>query len=216
MRVFAISDLHVDYAANRDWVLQLPLAEYHDDVLIVAGDISDSLAAIDECLAALTCRFSRVMYVPGNHELWVHRDHVSSSLAKFDAVMTTARDLGVEVRPWRNGSTVIVPLLGWYDFSFGEPDEALRAMWMDFHACVWPPDWNEAAITQHFTCANTPDDRRVVTDAATVITFSHFLPRIDVMPATIPSRFRNLYPVLGSSVLDQQLRGLGSNLHRPA
>ena len=31
------------------------------------------------------------------------------------------------------------PLLGWYDYSFGEPSEALRDMWMDFRACRWPP-----------------------------------------------------------------------------
>lgn len=191
----------------------MSLDEYRDDVLIVDGDISDSLVAIAECLAALTRRFSRVMYVPGNHELWVRRDRMASSLTKFDAVMTVAHDLAMEIRPWRRGSTVIVPLLGWYDFSFGKPDEELRATWMDFRACVWPSGWDEAAITRHFTGANTLVDPRVVNDAATVITFSHFLLHIDVMLASIPGRFRNLYPALGTTILEQQLRGLGSNLH---
>ncbi|MFC0694346.1 metallophosphoesterase [Paraburkholderia humisilvae] len=47
-----------------------------NDVLILAGDISDSLAVVTECFTALTQRFSKVIYVPGNHELWVRRDRL--------------------------------------------------------------------------------------------------------------------------------------------
>ncbi|MEW8406943.1 MAG: hypothetical protein AB2688_19615, partial [Candidatus Thiodiazotropha taylori] len=45
------------------------------------------------------------------------------------------------------------------------------------------------------------------------ITFSHFLPRIDVMPNFIPHRFRDIYPVLGSPHLDTQIRALNSEIH---
>jgi hypothetical protein len=54
MRVFTISELHIDYAVNREWLQQLSLDEYRDDLLILAGDVSDSLAALVECFAALT------------------------------------------------------------------------------------------------------------------------------------------------------------------
>jgi predicted phosphodiesterase len=213
MRVFAISDLHIDYAANREWLQQLSLDEYRDDVLILAGDVSDSLAALAECFAALTRRFAKVMFVPGNHELWVRRERGLASLAKFEAVRKTAQDYGIDMQPWSHGSTIIVPLLGWYDFSFGTPDEELRSIWMDFHACVWPEDWNEAAIARHFTDHNVLPDTRLIGPATTVITFSHFLPRIDVMPASIPERFRNIYPVLGTTLIEHQLRSVGSSLH---
>ena len=41
MRVFAISDLHVDYDENDQWVAGLSTADYVDDLLILAGDVSD-------------------------------------------------------------------------------------------------------------------------------------------------------------------------------
>jgi hypothetical protein len=47
----------------------------------------------------------------------------------------------------------------------------------------------------------------------TVITYSHFLPRIDLMPDFIPCASRVLYPILGSSQLDPQLRRLNSHIH---
>jgi Icc-related predicted phosphoesterase len=40
MRVFAISDLHVDYADNAKWVAGLSTSQYLDDILVVAGDVS--------------------------------------------------------------------------------------------------------------------------------------------------------------------------------
>ena len=74
MRIFALSDIHVDYEMNARWLADLSIGEYRQDVLILAGDISDSLERIDWALSTLTARFRRVMYVPGNHELWVIRD----------------------------------------------------------------------------------------------------------------------------------------------
>ena len=46
-----------------------------------------------------------------------------------------------------------------------------------------------------------------------VITYSHFLPRIDLMPEFIPSSQRILYPVLGSVQLERQLRKLNPEIH---
>ena len=46
-----------------------------------------------------------------------------------------------------------------------------------------------------------------------IISYSHFVPRIDVMPSYIPLSKRDLYSVLGSSVLEAQIRKLGSQIH---
>ena len=46
-----------------------------------------------------------------------------------------------------------------------------------------------------------------------VISFSHFLPRIDLMPDYIPQIHQKLYPVLGCKSLDVQIRQLGSSIH---
>jgi len=74
MRVFALSDIHIDYSENAKWIENLSIAEYQDDVLILAGDVSDIQKLLDWGLNIFTKRFKKVLFVPGNHELWVRRE----------------------------------------------------------------------------------------------------------------------------------------------
>jgi len=74
MRVFAISDLHVDYADNAKWVAGLSTSQYLDDILVVAGDVSYSLQQLEWALKTIAARFKKVLFVPGNHDLWVVND----------------------------------------------------------------------------------------------------------------------------------------------
>ncbi len=211
MRVFALSDIHIDYSVNARWVENLSISDYRDDLLILAGDVSDSLARIENCLKAFTRRFAQVLFVPGNHDLWVVRDPtVATSLSKFSDVCSVAEQAGALMRTFRCGRLSVVPLLGWYDFSFGTPNERLRQVWMDFVACRWPGGWEAADITTYFLGLN---DCACPPSGSTTISFSHFLPRIDLMPTFIPPEHRTLYPVLGSARLDEQVRALGSTLH---
>ncbi|MDO4904766.1 MAG: metallophosphoesterase [Lautropia sp.] len=155
MRIFALSDLHVDYEANLKWVHNLSRCDLVDDLLIMAGDISHHRSRIDACLTALTRRFKQVLFVPGNHDLWVLRDPPGvDSLMKFEAVMQTAGDCGATTTSLRFGNRLIVPLLGWYDYSFGRPVAEIRHLWTDFRACRWPAGFDEAAITDYFTRLN--------------------------------------------------------------
>ena len=114
------------------------------------------------------------------------------------------------MRAFRTGSLYIVPLLGWYDYSFGMPGKELMEMWMDYHTCRWPQGMGAQEIAAHFFAMNPQHPPE---GAAKIITFSHFMPRIDLMPATVPADKRLLYPVLGSVQLDRQLRKLQSTLH---
>jgi predicted phosphodiesterase len=212
MRVFAISDLHLDYAVNREWLQELPAHEYNDDVLILAGDVSDRLALLDAAFSACVRRFAVVLYVPGNHDLWINREHMHDSFAKLDAVLASTREHGVRTDIFRTDDLAIVPLLGWYDYSFGAADDYLRAAWADYRHCRWP-DHDEIALTRFFTERNAGASSPALADAGRIITFSHFLPRIDVMPERIPEKHRKIYPVLGTTVLEKQLRELGSSLH---
>ena len=41
--VYAMSDLHTDHEENLNWVKSLSVHDFSQDVLIVAGDVSDSL-----------------------------------------------------------------------------------------------------------------------------------------------------------------------------
>jgi len=62
MRVFAISDLHVDYKENQTWVAQLSDRDFCDDVLILAGDVSNHTERMTETLGTLRRKFARVFF----------------------------------------------------------------------------------------------------------------------------------------------------------
>ncbi|HYK02062.1 MAG TPA: metallophosphoesterase [Thermoanaerobaculia bacterium] len=211
MRVFAVSDIHIDYDVNARWVANLSSAEYQDDVLIVAGDLTDTLSLLEWCLGTLAKRFRKVLFVPGNHDLWVIRDDPQKdSMQKFDEVRAAVESSGASMEIYRERGVAIVPLLGWYDYSFGQPSHELKAMWMDYRACRWPDGLQEKDVAAHFAALNDGHTSRV---GEKVITYSHFLPRIDVMPWFIPGSGKLLYPILGSTRLDRQLRRLNATIH---
>jgi hypothetical protein len=112
--------------------------------------------------------------------------------------------------PMHEGDLCIIPLLSWYDFSFGEPSADLGARWMDFQACRWPPGADPPVINKQFLARNEFAQAAM---RSRVISFSHFLPRIDVMPSNIPTEHRKLYPVLGAIGLERQVRRLRSVVH---
>lgn len=211
MRVFAVSDIHIDYHVNAKWVADLSVSEYQDDVLILAGDVTDTRRLLEWCLNTLAKRFKKVLFVPGNHDLWVIReDPRMNSLEKFEIVSTMVEASGASMEPFREHGLSIIPLLAWYDYSFGDPSDELRSVWMDYRACRWPIGFTEKDVALHFAALNK---RPAAHAGDTVISFSHFLPRIDVMPMFIPSASRILYPILGSAELDRQVRRLGSTMH---
>jgi predicted phosphodiesterase len=211
MRLFALSDIHVDYADNARWVDALSSEDYREDTLILAGDLTEDRRLLAWCLQRFVAKFRQVLFVPGNHDLWVRRDpDIDCSLRKFDAVLGIAADAGAWMQPRLHGDNLIVPLLGWYDYSFGPPGDDLRAMWMDYRACRWPEAYGPERITEHFLHL-TPE--ALPQAARRVVTFSHFLPRIDLIPFFVPRAMRRLDPVLGSSGIEQQLRALGAHLH---
>ena len=211
MRIFAISDLHVDYEENFNWLVNLSNLDFKNDMLIVAGDISDLIDKLKLSFGQLTKKFSRVFYVVGNHDLWVIRNKIKDSIQSFGMIQEIAQDNGVITTPFHFQSFSIIPLYGWYDYSFGTPQKELNNMWVDYYACKWPENFNEAAITEYFVSMNEdfPDSAK----NNLTISFSHFLPRIDLMPLYIPYSRRILYPVLGTSRLETQIRKLKSQIH---
>ena len=211
MRVFALSDIHVDYTVNMQWVNSLSEADYRDDLLILAGDVTHRQALLADCITAFVKRFAKVLFVPGNHDLWVLGEPKEKhSLLKFCEVADTVANCGASMDVYARGDTLIVPLLGWYDYSFGEPDEDLLHMWADFRACRWPEGYGPAEVAAHFAAMNrAPPPER----ACKVITFSHFLPRIDLVPIYVPRKHRALDPVLGTVRLEEQLRRFSPDIH---
>jgi hypothetical protein len=74
MRVFAVSDVHTDYKQNLEWLEGLcGTSEYRQDVILLAGDVSDSLETLERTFQLLVGAFKAVFFVPGNHELWCRK-----------------------------------------------------------------------------------------------------------------------------------------------
>lgn len=211
MRIFALSDIHVDYEVNARWIADLSTADYCGDLLILAGDVTDAPSLFEKCITDLARRFRQVLFVPGNHDLWVVRDNRKKhSLEKFDDLGRIVRSSGASMLPFHAGSVSIIPLFGWYDYSFGSPGNELRSSWRDYGACRWPDGIHDKEVAEHFEALNT---ERLRVTGRTTITFSHFLPRIDLMPAGIPPSKRYLYPVLGTTKLERQLRRANASVH---
>lgn len=137
MRLLAISDLHLANPANRQALAELPA--YPDDWLILAGDIAERLDHMEEAFRQLAPLFARLIWVPGNHELWTVSESGPESggdslggEAKYRALVALARRYGV-VTPedpfplWEGpgGPCVIAPLFLLYDYSF-RPDGLAR------------------------------------------------------------------------------------------
>jgi 3',5'-cyclic AMP phosphodiesterase CpdA len=125
-RLLAVSDLHVGYPDNRELVQGLRPGT-PSDWLIVAGDVGEFLADIGWALAALSERFARVIWVPGNHDLWTHRREPVPlrGQQRYQRLVELCRGLGV-VTPedpypvWDGpgGPARVVPLFLLYDYSF--------------------------------------------------------------------------------------------------
>lgn len=125
-RLFAISDLHVIYTENRAIVDRMQ-PERDGDWLIVAGDVGEIVSDIEWALGLLSRRFEKVIWVPGNHELWTPREDPVQlrGVERYRHLVELCRSLGV-ITPedpypvWDpDGDPVlIVPLFLLYDYSF--------------------------------------------------------------------------------------------------
>lgn len=210
MRVYAISDLHTDIRANREALARAPLSGHGGDVLIVAGDIADSTAVLRDTLELLASRFREVFFVPGNHELWV-RGEPRDSVDKFREVLRVCGQAGVRTGPARVGGAWVVPLFSWYHPSFdvrgeGAVDE-LEA-WADRYFCRWPAEAERP--DRFFLAMNEPNLHPY---DGPVISFSHFVPRTELVPPVRWLRFKGLPLVAGTTEIDDQIRRIGSRVH---
>jgi 3',5'-cyclic AMP phosphodiesterase CpdA len=125
-RLLAVSDLHVRYPDNRAIVEGLrPITD--DDWLIVAGDVAEQVGDVEWALGLLRRRFARVIWVPGNHELWTRtKDPVQlRGDARYRHLVETCRALDVltpedpfPIWDCGGGPVTVAPLFLLFDYSF--------------------------------------------------------------------------------------------------
>ncbi|MFT4622315.1 MAG: putative phosphodiesterase [Myxococcota bacterium] len=129
MRLLGLSDLHVGHEVNREAIASLPGAP--DDWLVLGGDLCESAAALEWVLDTLSPRFAKLIWVPGNHELWTTRSDRAAGrrgVTKYNHLVDLCRARGVltpedpYVRwPGPGPERWICPLFLLYDYSFS-PD----------------------------------------------------------------------------------------------
>lgn len=131
MNLLAISDIHVEHADNRQALQELPARPH--DWLILGGDISDSVAGLAWTLDLLQRKFAQLLWVPGNHDLWIERtgEDQERGEARYQKLVDTCRARGVltpedPFAEWPNdvaGKRVRIALLCLlYDYTYA-PDE---------------------------------------------------------------------------------------------
>jgi hypothetical protein len=136
-------------------------------------------------------------FLLGNHDVWVRGPEFSDSIEKFHEILKMCERINIETKPGKislsdNSHVWIVPLYSWYatpeedasDATYITPQvpenvEKNKQMWMDNYACKWP-DLVETR-SKYFDKLNAEMLKPFLPFDAPVISFSHFLPRTDLV-----------------------------------
>jgi 3',5'-cyclic AMP phosphodiesterase CpdA len=141
VRLWATADLHVARSDNRRAVEAL--APHPDDWLIIAGDTGETPAHLAFVLDTLGPRFARLVWTPGNHDLWTPRDAppADRGVGRYAELIEVCRLRNVltpedPYERWPGDDrTVIAPTFVLYDYSF-RPDDVPRGEALDWAAAA--------------------------------------------------------------------------------
>ncbi|THA30339.1 metallophosphoesterase [Streptomyces sp. A1277] len=138
--LWAVSDLHAAFSDNRTLVERMLRPESDDDWLVVAGDCGEMSHDIEWVLTRLSGRYAKVLWTPGNHELWTPREDPLQlrGVERYDHLVEMCRGLGV-VTPedpypvWTGpgGPVTVAPLFLLYDYTFRVPEAANKQESLD-------------------------------------------------------------------------------------
>ncbi|CAE7468321.1 sti1 [Symbiodinium sp. CCMP2592] len=208
-KVWVVSDLYFDAKSNAEWCNALDDAKFQDDVLIVAGNVADTLHSIIRGLKVLRSKFHRLFYVPGNRDLALNASEVRTarfpdSIAKLLGLLAACDQIGVDMFPAAISQDVyVVPLHSWYNAEFDkksrpDPNHGFDAQ------CVWPLDPNQ--LWKWMLKLNEVFLKPL---QGTVLTCSHFVPL-----TTLPfDGLGKQAQAMGCEEIEDQLRRVRSAGH---
>jgi len=155
MKLYALGDLHLRFEVTRQALRELPA--FPDDWLILAGDVGETEEHLRFGLTLLTRRFAKVIWIPGNHDLWtipapaaerraatlVAPAEEPRGVAKYLRMVQLCRSFGVltpeDEYIWWTGEgprCLLAPLFLLYDYTF-RPDHVAPE-----HAVEWAAEEN--------------------------------------------------------------------------
>ena len=135
MKLWALSDLHLGYAKNREALEAVPA--HPDDWLILGGDLGETVEHLVFAYTTLHNKFAKLIWVPGNHELWTVKGAGNDlrGVAKYELLVSVCQELGIltpedpfPLWPGPGPATLICPLFIGFDYTMAPdgltPDEA--------------------------------------------------------------------------------------------
>lgn len=137
-KLFATSDLHLGFSKTRNFVQKM--GSHPNDWLLLAGDIAETDEVFSFACAFFASRFDRVIWTPGNHDLWtVSSDHPEDvGDKKYQRFVEICRKHNVltpedpfPMFQCAAGKFVIAPTFTLYDYSFRPSHVAAK------HAVDW-------------------------------------------------------------------------------
>jgi len=129
MKLLALADLHLRYETTRKALREI--RPHPHDWLILAGDVGETEEHLRFALSILSERFARLLWVPGNHDLWTipTRPGDLRGVEKYERLVAVCREYGVLTPedpfvtwPGEGEPAVLAPLFLLYDYTF-RPDE---------------------------------------------------------------------------------------------
>ncbi len=122
-RLFAISDVHLNYRENRE-IADAFQPDGPEDWLAVAGDVAHRQDDIIGFLGRMRDRFAKVMFAPGNHDLWHTGESERRGQDRYLHLVERCREIDVltpeDPYPlWRDpaGDIAVAPLFLLYDYT---------------------------------------------------------------------------------------------------
>jgi len=202
-RLLAISDLHVSHRANREALATLP--PHRDDWLIVAGDLGEKAEHLEMALDALMPRFAKVIWAPGNHDLWCPPDagpERTRGQARYDELVSLCRRYGAltpedSFPEWPGvPGIVIVPMFLLFDYTFRPADvsDADAVAWARETAVVSGDEqmldcrpWPSIEAWCHARCDDTAARLDALPATARTVLVNHWPLRYDLArPPRVP------------------------------
>lgn len=124
--LFALSDLHIRHPDNRAFIDAIE--PHPEDWLILGGDLGESAEDLVWVIERLASRFAKLVWVPGNHELWSFKGEAEIGADKYARLVAVCQERGVLTPedPYAlipgEPNTVLVPMFLLYDYSFRPVD----------------------------------------------------------------------------------------------
>ncbi len=222
MKIAYSSDLHMDVSIHHPPIVRRMaeiMADAAPDVVILAGDVSNSLKIMESVLSYFSRIEATKLFVPGNHDLWFEPGagfgEGSDSGEKYASLVPALCErmgfIDIGQGPFYVQNVAFVGSIGWYDYSFADPrlkiskEEYQRGiyeeqLWWDSKMISWCrfPRADEEGLSDEEICngmvkkldAHLSEAEKHVDRIVTVV---HTCPFVELFPRSDPPYFLDAY-----------------------